>query len=95
VTKTQVIQPTPYIGVPKKTIINAHEYIQPIIKTQPYMMYPEPMMSYGYPMGSPMCPPMGPTIGMGFGPMGGMGMGMFSMNPFSALLGGLFGLPFF
>jgi hypothetical protein len=27
--------------------------------------------------------------------MGGMGMGMFSMNPFSALLGGLFGLPFF
>jgi hypothetical protein len=32
-------------------------------------------------------------MGMGFGPMSGMGM--FGMNPFSALLGGLFGLPFF
>jgi hypothetical protein len=90
VPKTQIVQSNPYIGIPAKTRINTHEYIQPVITTQPVMMYQPPMM--GYTMGPPMNPLVGP-MGMGFGPMGGMGI--FGMNPFSSLLGGLFGLPFF
>lgn len=95
---TMTVQPVPYMGmeVPKRTIINQHEVIQPIIPA-PSLMPPPMMMPYGPGMGMGMGP-FGPPMGMGYmGPpafMGPMG-GPFGLSPLSIMLGSLFGFPMF